>query len=337
MKLTDNRLPAPEWLRVAMALLERRSEPSVLMDRTARVVAANAVFGDMMGVPSDALAGRPWADACGADADAVQGRLERAGAADVTSDEWVVRTAGGFALRLSVQIAPIPETPAILVSVVRWCVAEGQAPAVGTRSYEVRVRPFGALVWAQSTDGAPVALGQPCFTALHQRVAPCPDCPAGAALRPGQTRVGVIVSGRGEPEIISAQSVSKDTLRLTARRVDDGLFAELVEAKLVEHAGRAALTQRELEVLHLLTLGRAPADVARALGFSVSTAKFHVQNVLRKLGAESRVDLLRVLVHGHGRGRPEPSEGPASELRRSVVQPAGTASRARRGGRRGRS
>lgn len=347
VKLSDNRLHALEWPRVAMALLERRSEPCALLDRAARVLAVNAVFADVMGVPAERLVGRAWTDACGADEPAVKARIER-DVAGPTSDEWVVRTAAGIALRLSVQIAPIPETPAVLVTVVRWCVADGQAPAVGTRSYEIAARPFGELVWAQG-EGEPVALGQPCFRVLHGRDAPCPDCPAVAPLRPGQTRVGVIVSGRGEPEIVSAQSVSGSAIRLTARRIDDALFAELVEAKLVEHAGRVALTHREIEVLHLLTLGRAPADVARTLGFSVSTAKFHVQNVLRKLGAESRVDLLRVLVHGHGRD--DPSAGPVSESRRRVGEPdavgkggsrggsthgRGAGGRRERGGRRGR-
>ena len=201
---------------------------------------------------------------------------------------------------------------------------------MGTRSYEIRMRPFGVLLWAQPVEGEPMPLDKPCYRVLHGRDAPCLECPALAPLRPGHTRVGVIVSGRGEPEIVSAQSVAKDAVRLTSRPIDDDLFAELVEAKLVEHAGRASLTQRELEVLHLLTLGRAPADVARALGFSVSTAKFHVQNVLRKLGAESRVDLLRVLVHG--RGRSEPSEGPASESRRRVGEAVTLGNRARRGG-----
>ena len=123
-------------------------------------------------------------------------------------------------------------------------------------------------------------------------------------------------------------------MRVTARRVDGPLFAELVEAKLAEQAGRAALTQREVEVLHLLTLGRAPVDVARALGFSVSTAKFHVHNVLRKLGAESRVDLLRVLIHGSHPA--EPSEGPASESRRRVAEPDASDDRAGGGAEHGR-
>jgi DNA-binding CsgD family transcriptional regulator len=315
VKLADHRLHAPEWLRVAIALLDRRPEACALLDRSSRIVAANSAFAALVERPAGELAGHRWAEACGV---AATRALERV-SDEVSSDEWLARTSEGVLLRLSVRIAPIAQTPAVLVSVVHWSVDEHGAPGVGTLSYEITRTPFGGLLWVRPEDGRPLSLDQPCFRALHGRDAPCPDCPARAVLRPGGTRVGVIVSGSGEPEIVSAQSVAKDAVRLTARRVDGPLFAELVEAKLAEQAGRAALTQREVEVLHLLTLGRAPVDVARALGFSVSTAKFHVHNVLRKLGAESRVDLLRVLIHG---SHPvEPSEGPASESRRRVAEP----------------
>jgi PAS domain S-box-containing protein len=318
VKPTDNRLHAPEWTRVATALLDSRPEASALLVRDLRVVAVNGAFAELVGVPADALVGRRWPEGCDDREVTATSRLSILESDCPAADEWIVRTVDGRALRLSVQIAPIAETPAVLVTVVRWSLADHDTSSIGSRSYEIGRVPFGTLRWVQPADGDAPALDQPCFRTLHGRDAPCIDCPAKAPLRPGSTRVGVIVSGRGEPEIVAAKAVAKNAVRLTTRRVDDALFAELVEAKLVEHTGRAALTQRELEVLHLLTLGRAPADVARALGFSVSTAKFHVQNVLRKLGAESRVDLLRVLVHG-SRG-PEPSEGPASESRRRVVR-----------------
>lgn len=54
--------------------------------------------------------------------------------------------------------------------------------------------------------------------------------------------------------------------------------------------GEAALTPRELEVLALLTEGASNKAVARALGISVHTAKFHVGRVLDKLDATGRTD-----------------------------------------------
>ncbi len=50
------------------------------------------------------------------------------------------------------------------------------------------------------------------------------------------------------------------------------------------------LTPRELEVLHLLASGASTAAAAAALGISTATLRAHVQAVLRKLGAHSRLE-----------------------------------------------
>jgi DNA-binding NarL/FixJ family response regulator len=48
------------------------------------------------------------------------------------------------------------------------------------------------------------------------------------------------------------------------------------------------LTPRELEVLRLLAGGSRNAEIAQDLGVSVGTARWHVGNVLAKLGERSR-------------------------------------------------
>ena len=50
------------------------------------------------------------------------------------------------------------------------------------------------------------------------------------------------------------------------------------------------LTPRELQVLQLLPSGLTNQQVARRLGISEHTAKFHVSAVLGKLGAQSRAE-----------------------------------------------
>lgn len=51
-----------------------------------------------------------------------------------------------------------------------------------------------------------------------------------------------------------------------------------------------ALTARELEVLALLAEGASNKLIARRLGISAHTAKYHVASLLEKLDAVSRTD-----------------------------------------------
>jgi DNA-binding CsgD family transcriptional regulator len=52
----------------------------------------------------------------------------------------------------------------------------------------------------------------------------------------------------------------------------------------------ADLTSREREVLNLLAEGASNKEIARRLGISVHTAKFHVGSLLDKLDASGRTD-----------------------------------------------
>jgi len=53
---------------------------------------------------------------------------------------------------------------------------------------------------------------------------------------------------------------------------------------------RPLLTPRELEVLALIAQGMSNKGVARRLGISVHTVKYHLEAVFAKLGARSRAD-----------------------------------------------
>lgn len=48
------------------------------------------------------------------------------------------------------------------------------------------------------------------------------------------------------------------------------------------------LTEREMEVLHLIAAGKSNQDVADELYIGIKTVKFHVTNILAKLGVEDR-------------------------------------------------
>lgn len=53
---------------------------------------------------------------------------------------------------------------------------------------------------------------------------------------------------------------------------------------------RRTLTERELEVLGLIAQSLSNKEIASALQVTVRTVDFHVSNILRKLGAVSRVE-----------------------------------------------
>lgn len=64
-------------------------------------------------------------------------------------------------------------------------------------------------------------------------------------------------------------------------------------------AAEVELTPRELDVLTLLAEGASNKTIARQLGISVHTAKFHVGSILDKLDATGRTD---AVAHAARRG-----------------------------------
>jgi DNA-binding CsgD family transcriptional regulator len=65
-----------------------------------------------------------------------------------------------------------------------------------------------------------------------------------------------------------------------------------------------ALTPRELEVLGLLARGLTNLAIANALVVREGTVKYHVKNILRKLGATSRADAVARFVRATSEGGP---------------------------------
>src|SRR5262245_40202740 len=69
------------------------------------------------------------------------------------------------------------------------------------------------------------------------------------------------------------------------------LMATLLhEAPPTDDVLKAQLTRRELEVLAAMADGASNKAIARRLGISFHTAKFHVAAILAKLDADSRTE-----------------------------------------------
>lgn len=136
--------------------------------------------------------------------------------------------------------------------------------------------------------------------------APLPDAPTGAERTDstGPLRVAVLVADPARAELLRNALGIHPGLRLT----DQPSQAEVVitDAPLPHPpviGPRSATaddgappTPREREVLELLALGASNKMIARRLGISLATAKFHVAALLLKLGARSRSDAIAIAV-----------------------------------------
>ena len=82
---------------------------------------------------------------------------------------------------------------------------------------------------------------------------------------------------RGEPAITPA----------TAARIIDEFLRTPGGPR--QETGR--LTERELDVLKLVTAGQRNREIASELGISENTVKFHLKNIVEKLRAQTRAEL----------------------------------------------
>jgi len=98
------------------------------------------------------------------------------------------------------------------------------------------------------------------------------------------------------------KNTSRSELATAIRRVAAGghYFGEEVIATVLRGAQLEALaeplTERELQILRLLTDGLSNKDVGERLYLSPDTVKSHLVNVYRKLGVESRAHAVAVAI-----------------------------------------
>ena len=99
-----------------------------------------------------------------------------------------------------------------------------------------------------------------------------------------------------DPELVvgAARLVARGLLVLPEAALDPGSAAEPAADEDAPGDEPVQLTPREREVLELLAAGASNKIIARRLGVSVHTAKFHVASLLRKLGASGRLEAVGI-------------------------------------------
>ncbi len=81
-----------------------------------------------------------------------------------------------------------------------------------------------------------------------------------------------------------------------ALRQDVHVSAAAAGRRTIEVRGFAQLTQREREVLQLITNGQSNKEAGRELGISPRTIEVHRARVMEKLGARNTADLMRIVL-----------------------------------------
>jgi DNA-binding NarL/FixJ family response regulator len=145
------------------------------------------------------------------------------------------------------------------------------------------------LADAPPPDDWRMSHGRPAFVALLDEADPAAGI---AALAAGAA--AVLPRAAGRDEIVDTITAVGKGLTVLPR----GLLATLLEGSASaaappdgdDDAAAARLTPRELEVLAAMADGASNKAIARRLGISFHTAKFHVAAILAKLDADSRTE-----------------------------------------------
>lgn len=96
---------------------------------------------------------------------------------------------------------------------------------------------------------------------------------------------GYVVKGTARDELLTAIRAVH-----AGRRHIPGSVAE----KLAEHLGSEKLTERELQVLREIAVGKRNKEIGAVLGIAEDTVKMHVKNVLEKLEVNDRTEAVTV-------------------------------------------
>jgi DNA-binding CsgD family transcriptional regulator len=103
-------------------------------------------------------------------------------------------------------------------------------------------------------------------------------------------RLAIDVTDPAFADRIASVLADVEGLELVGKDGEPDALVVAASGAATEAEANIALTARELEVLALLAEGASNKLIARRLGISAHTAKYHVASLLEKLDAVSRTD-----------------------------------------------
>jgi len=293
------------WHAVALHFADR-GQACALLDRDARIQMFSASLEALLGWPREHVEGRSWIEALAPTSHAalLRARLDRALSGTLRAFDCEARTPedARFNLRLEASLVGRNSEQSLLLTVTSAQPLESQGlRELEDMDYEIAssVSDFGRLLSIKTPTGltrSDVASHERCYSVIHGQPDPCPDCPAlqrGADAWP--RTVARRLGGRDDVYEVVTADAQDDRIRMRLRRISEHTLGAIHESKVRSLADAAQLSERERAVLTYLLMGRSLADIGTILGISTRTVKFHQANVLEKLGADSRADLVRLV------------------------------------------
>lgn len=297
-----------DWAAVASALGERSDRPIVVVDRFGRIRMLNHAMEQVLGWRRFEVEDAPWATACTPREyqDAAPRWIDAAlrGALRSFEVHGLAKSGEQIVFRFEFTLVGRGATQALLLTATSWRPAVSSPRLTEGRELDYDIVSdldvFGEVQrLIVDSERVPLPTASPrCFAVIHGLAQPCDGCPVLRRDDEGWPRVlvrHIEDANTSAFEIKSAERVDKGHVRVRTRRITAETLEAIHAAKIQQLADRAELSAREREVLSYLLLGRTLEDISTEIGIAVRTVKYHQANVLQKLGADSRSDLMRLL------------------------------------------
>lgn len=291
-----------DWNAIAASLAESQANPIMVLDCQGRIQLFNRPFEQLSGWDRSEVVGAAWVDTFVPKErrDAARARLHDAFRGALRKYDCEVVTRDRRAFRLSLEVSLVGRQDAggaIVATVVASAAMITTALSNRDLDYEISTdaTEFGTIrkLRFMGMEGSEF-IGQKCYRAIYGRSVECELCP----LRSYDVGAGpgTYVRRTGESfQVMTAVAKPTGSIEVSTRSLSEDLLGNMIHAKIEYIARNAGLSQREQDVLTHLVIGKSLEEIAMTLGIRVRTVKFHQANVLEKLGADSRVDLMRLI------------------------------------------
>ena len=280
------------------AFIERATDPLVVLDAGGTVRLLNSSAERALGWSSAAVRGKRLGELCLLEGEELQPLAAEEPRSRRFSCE--IRCSEGRRLWARFFAEPIGSSEGLLLAVEAVSSIGACAHEEGdVLDYEISTaaQSFGELMQVARLGMATFRAegGMRCFEEFFDRKDPCDECPVLRSASEGWPRSVARRRNGNAIEVATAELVGPSRARVRLRSLGDRELRATHELRVSELSTRAALSPSEENVFRLLVQGDSPVVIADALGVTERTVKFHQTNLLRKLGVDSRFDLLRLL------------------------------------------